>query len=67
MIETLKSTEILTKEGFKVMVYCNDDPLMAKTIGECWCLCNNAFSSSNWIWILVSKIKLNIQDYKKSD
>ncbi len=29
MIETLKSTEILTKEGFKVMVYCNDDPLMA--------------------------------------
>jgi len=28
MIETLKSTEILTKEGFKVMVYCNDDPLM---------------------------------------
>ena len=29
-IETLKSTEILTKEGFKVMVYCNDDPLMAK-------------------------------------
>ena len=27
MIETLKSTEVLTKEGFKVMVYCNDDPL----------------------------------------
>ena len=24
MIETLKSTEVLTKEGFKVMVYCND-------------------------------------------
>ncbi len=32
MIETLKSTEILTKEGFKVMVYCNDDPLMAKRL-----------------------------------
>ena len=32
MIETLKSTEILTKEGFKVMVYCNDDPLMAKKL-----------------------------------
>ena len=29
-IETLKSTEVLTKEGFQVMVYCNDDPLMAK-------------------------------------
>ena len=38
MIETLKSTEILTKEGFKVMVYCNDDPLMAKrleNVGAC--------------------------------
>ncbi len=32
MIETLKSTEILANEGFKVMVYCNDDPLMAKRL-----------------------------------
>ena len=32
MIETLKSTEILSKEGFKVMVYCTDDPLMAKRL-----------------------------------
>ena len=32
MIETLKSTEILAKEGFKVMVYCTDDPLMAKRL-----------------------------------
>ena len=32
MIETLKSTEILTKEGFKVMVYCGDDPLIAKRL-----------------------------------
>ena len=29
MIETLKSTEVLSKEGFKVMVYCNDDPVKA--------------------------------------
>ncbi len=32
MIETLNSTELLSKEGFKVMVYCNDDPLMAKRL-----------------------------------
>jgi len=32
MIETIKSTEVLTKEGFEVMVYCNDDPLMAKRL-----------------------------------
>ena len=35
MIETLKSTETLTNEGFKVMVYCNDDPLMAKRLENC--------------------------------
>ena len=27
MIETIKSTKILVREGFKVMVYCSDDPL----------------------------------------
>ena len=34
MIETLKSTEVLSKEGFRVMVYCNDDPLMAKRLED---------------------------------
>ena len=32
MIETLKSTEVLNKEGLDIMVYCNDDPLMAKRL-----------------------------------
>ena len=35
MIETLKSTEVLSKEGFKVMVYCSDDPLIAKRLENC--------------------------------
>ena len=34
MIETIKSTKILVKEGFKVMVYCTDDPLLAKKLEE---------------------------------
>ncbi len=34
MIETLESTKVLTKEGFKVMVYCTDDPLMAKKLED---------------------------------
>ena len=34
MIETIKSTKILAKEGFKVMVYCTDDPLLAKKLEE---------------------------------
>ena len=34
MIETIKSTKILVKEGFKVMVYCTDDPLMEKKLED---------------------------------
>ena len=32
MMETLKATKILVKEGFKVLVYCSDDPLLAKEL-----------------------------------
>ncbi len=34
MIETLKSTEVLVKEGFQVMVYCSDDPIIAKKLED---------------------------------
>jgi thiazole synthase len=34
MIETLRATELLRNEGFQVMVYCSDDPLMAKRLEE---------------------------------
>ena len=34
MVETLKSTEVLIKEGFKVMVYCSDDPIIAKKLED---------------------------------
>jgi len=32
MVETLTATKILVKEGFKVLVYCSDDPLLAKEL-----------------------------------
>jgi thiazole synthase len=32
MIQTLKATKVLVKEGFKVLVYCSDDPLLAKEL-----------------------------------
>ena len=35
MIETIKSTKTLVREGFKVMVYCSDDPLLAKKLEDC--------------------------------
>ena len=34
MIETLKSTRVLVKEGFQVMVYCSDDPIICKQLEE---------------------------------
>ena len=34
MVETLKSTRTLVKEGFKVMVYCTDDPILAKKLED---------------------------------
>src|SRR6202789_2895965 len=34
MIETLRATEMLVREGFQVMVYCSDDPLMAKRLED---------------------------------
>ena len=34
MVETLKSTKVLVKEGFKVLVYCTDDPLLAKKLED---------------------------------
>ena len=34
MIETLRATELLIKEGFQPMVYCSDDPIMAKRLEE---------------------------------
>ena len=34
MLETLKGAEILIKEDFKVMVYCSDDPVMAKRLED---------------------------------
>ncbi len=37
MTETLRSAELLIKEGFEVMVYCSDDPIMAKRLEEIGC------------------------------
>jgi thiazole synthase len=34
MIETLAATQTLIKDGFDVMVYCSDDPIMAKRLEE---------------------------------
>jgi thiazole synthase len=38
MPQTLMAAEILVKDGFKVMVYCADDPIQAKRLEEIGCV-----------------------------
>ena len=37
MPETLRAAEILIEDGFEVMVYCSDDPIMAKRLEDMGC------------------------------
>jgi thiazole synthase len=38
IIETLKATEVLVRDGFDVMVYTNDDPIIAKKLEDLGCV-----------------------------
>ena len=38
MPATFEATKVLVKEGFKVMVYCNDDPIAARTLEDMGCV-----------------------------
>ena len=38
MPETLKAAKDLVKDGFEVMVYCSDDPILAKELEELGCV-----------------------------
>ena len=38
IIETVKAAETLVNDGFKVMVYTNDDPIVAKRLEEIGCV-----------------------------
>jgi len=38
VVETIKAAEILVKEGFKVMVYTSDDPIIAKQLENIGCV-----------------------------
>jgi len=38
IIQTLQATEVLVKDGFKIMVYTNDDPIIARRFEELGCV-----------------------------
>ena len=39
VIETIKAAEVLVKDGFDVMVYTSDDPIIARQLAEIGCIC----------------------------
>lgn len=38
VVETIKAAEVLVKDGFKVMVYTSDDPIIAKQLEDIGCV-----------------------------
>ncbi len=38
MVETIKAAQVLVGEGFKVMVYCSDDPIIARQLEDIGCV-----------------------------
>jgi thiazole synthase len=38
IVQTIKATEILVRDGFQVMVYTNDDPIMARRFEDMGCV-----------------------------
>ena len=55
MIETIKSTKTLSNEGFKVMVYCTDDPILAKKLEDNGAVAIMPLSFTYWIRIRITK------------
>ena len=47
VIETLKAAEVLVKEGFDVMVYTSDDPIIARQLAEIGCYRGDAAGRSD--------------------
>jgi len=44
VVATLKAAEELVADGFKVMVYTNDDPIIARRLEELGCIIRNRFN-----------------------
>ena len=70
MPETLKATEELVKDGFKVMVYCSDDPIQAQMLEAAGCVAIMPLASligsgmgilNPWnLQLIIEKVKLPV-------
>jgi thiazole synthase len=70
MPETLRATEELVKDGFKVMVYCSDDPIQAQMLEAAGCVAIMPLASligsgmgilNPWnLQLIIEKVKLPV-------
>ena len=70
MPETLKAAEELVKDGFKVMVYCSDDPIQAQMLEQAGCVAIMPLASligsgmgilNPWnLQLVINKVKLPV-------
>jgi len=70
MPETLKATDELVKDGFKVMVYCSDDPIQAQMLEAAGCVAIMPLASligsgmgilNPWnLQLIIEKVKLPV-------
>ena len=70
MPETLKATDELVKDGFKVMVYCSDDPIQARMLEAAGCVAIMPLASligsgmgilNPWnLQLIIEKVKLPV-------
>jgi thiazole synthase len=70
MPETLKATEELVKDGFKVLVYCSDDPIQAQMLEAAGCVAIMPLASligsgmgilNPWnLQLIIEKVKLPV-------
>ena len=48
VIETITAAKVLVKEGFDVMVYTSDDPIIAKELEDIGLCCSHATRFPYW-------------------
>ena len=51
MIETINASEKLVAEGFKVLAYCNDDPILCKILEDTGCSAIMPLGSPYRFWV----------------
>ena len=50
IMETLKAAKVLIDDGFEVMVYTSDDPIVAQELESMGCVAIMPLGRCDWFW-----------------